>query len=180
MIRFIRNSLKLRTFNYKNSSISNSLRVAPFLTGPPVSSLPLWRMTSEESLLTPWTHSQSQCQSYFTTGGLSPISSSLRRTPWDLAHILFSQLNTCGNSSYITSFLTRGWVCHLRFLLAIVSEFILGSESSGTRDHILVRFEISLFIASYESQGDPSPTPHGKNSFTTKLGLFYNFKAARI
>jgi hypothetical protein len=55
----------------------------------------------------------------------------------------FSQLNTCGHSPYITSHLTRAWICHLQLLLALASAFILGSELRG----------ISLFVASYDSQG---------------------------
>jgi hypothetical protein len=50
----------------------------------------------------------------------------------------FSQLNTCGHSPYITTFLTRGWVCHLQLLLVLAIAFILGSEYRGTRDHILL------------------------------------------
>jgi hypothetical protein len=34
--------------------------------------------------------------------------------------------------------LTREWVCALKLLLALASEFIIGSESRGTRDHILL------------------------------------------
>jgi hypothetical protein len=34
--------------------------------------------------------------------------------------------------------LTRGWVCRLQLLLALASPVILGSESRGTRDHILL------------------------------------------
>jgi hypothetical protein len=34
----------------------------------------------------------------------------------------------------IISSLTRGWVCNLQLLLAFANEFILGSESRGTRD----------------------------------------------
>jgi hypothetical protein len=52
--------------------------------------------------------------------------------------IFFPQMNTCGHSPYITSSLTRGWVCHLQLLLDLVSAFILGCESHGTRDHILL------------------------------------------
>jgi hypothetical protein len=51
---------------------------------------------------------------------------------------LFSQLNTCGHSPYVTSSVMRGWVCNLQLLLALASAFILGSESRGTRDHILL------------------------------------------
>jgi hypothetical protein len=82
---------------------------------------------------------QSQSQSYFTTGGLLPISSSWHRAPWDSRPEFISpHFNTCGHSPYITSSLTRGWVCHLQLLLALASAFILGSESRGTREHILL------------------------------------------
>jgi hypothetical protein len=53
-------------------------------------------------------------------------------------HIFFSQMNTCSHSPYITSSLTKGWIYHLQLLLALASAFILGSESRGTRDHILL------------------------------------------
>jgi hypothetical protein len=69
---------------------------------------------------------QNKSQSYFTTGGLPPISSSWRRVPWNsLPEFFFSQLNTCGHSP-CTSSLTRGCVCHLQLLLAFASAFILG------------------------------------------------------
>jgi hypothetical protein len=97
-------------------------------------------MTTEDSLhfRSPSDLSQSQSQSYFTTGGLPPISSFLRRATWDSRVEFFSQLNTCSHSPYITSSLTRGRVCHLQLLLALVSAFILGSEARGTREHILL------------------------------------------
>jgi hypothetical protein len=50
----------------------------------------------------------------------------------------FFQLNTCSHSPYITSSLTRGWVCHLQLLLALASEVTLRSESRRTHDHILL------------------------------------------
>jgi hypothetical protein len=37
------------------------------------------------------------------------------------------QLNTCGYSPYVTSSLTRGWVCRLQLLLVLASEVILVS-----------------------------------------------------
>jgi hypothetical protein len=84
---------------------------------------------------------QSQSQNYFTTGGLPPISSS-------------SQLNTCGRSPYIASSLTRGWIYRLQLLLVLASSFILGSESRGTRDHILLsQIRDFPFVASNDSQG---------------------------
>jgi hypothetical protein len=44
-------------------------------------------------------------------------------------------------------------VCRLQLLLGLVSAVILGSQSRGTRDHIYcLRFEASLFVASYDSQ----------------------------
>jgi hypothetical protein len=48
------------------------------------------------------------------------------------------QLNTCGYSPYITSSLTRGFVCRLQLLLVLASAVILRSESHGTHDHILL------------------------------------------
>jgi hypothetical protein len=48
------------------------------------------------------------------------------------------QLNICGYSPYVTSSLTRGWVCRLQLLLVLASVVILRSESHGTHDHILL------------------------------------------
>jgi hypothetical protein len=48
------------------------------------------------------------------------------------------QLNTCGYSSYVTSPLMRGWVCHLQLLLVLASAVILSSESRGTHNHVLL------------------------------------------
>jgi hypothetical protein len=48
------------------------------------------------------------------------------------------QLNVCGYSPYVTSSLTRGYVCRLRLLLVLASVVIFGSESRGTRDHNLL------------------------------------------
>jgi hypothetical protein len=50
----------------------------------------------------------------------------------------FSQLNTYGHNPYVTSSLTRRWVCRLQLLLALVSADILMSESRGSHDHILL------------------------------------------
>jgi hypothetical protein len=40
---------------------------------------------------------------------------------------------SCGAPS-----LMRGWICRLKLLLALASAVILGSESHGTHDHILL------------------------------------------
>jgi hypothetical protein len=71
-------------------------------------------------------------------------------------NIFFSQFNTCGHNPYmsITSTLMRGWVCHLQFLLALTSAFILGSESRGTQTILYcLRFETILFVTSCDLQG---------------------------
>jgi hypothetical protein len=47
------------------------------------------------------------------------------------------QLNTCSYSPYVTSSLTRGWVCRLQLLLIHASAVLLRVESRGTQDHIL-------------------------------------------
>jgi hypothetical protein len=78
----------------------------------------------------------SQSQSYFTIGGLPPISSSWRQTPSD-SRPAFFQLNTCGHNPYVTSTLTRGWVYRLQLLLVLASAVILMSESRGTHDILL-------------------------------------------
>jgi hypothetical protein len=48
------------------------------------------------------------------------------------------QLSTCSYSPYVTSSLTRGWVCRLQLLLVLASAVILRSKSRGTHDHILL------------------------------------------
>jgi hypothetical protein len=50
--------------------------------------------------------------------------------------------------------MTRGQVCLLHMMLALASLVCLWPESLGTRDHnLLSRFETSLFVASYDTQG---------------------------
>jgi hypothetical protein len=71
---------------------------------------------------------------------------------FDQISITVRELRVCWCAAL---FLTRGRVCRLQLLLVFASAFILGSESRGTRDHIIywLRFETSLFVASYDSQG---------------------------
>jgi hypothetical protein len=47
-------------------------------------------------------------------------------------------LDTCGYSPYVTSSLTRGWVCRLHLLLVSASAVILRFEFRGTHDQILL------------------------------------------
>jgi hypothetical protein len=54
----------------------------------------------------------SQSQSYFTTVGLLPISSSWCQVPCDSSWAeTFLQLISWGHSPYVTSSLTRRWIC---------------------------------------------------------------------
>jgi hypothetical protein len=91
-----------------------------------------WLINESENRL------KTQSQNYFTTGGLPPISSSWWQAPWDPRPVIFFQLNTCGYSPYVTSSLTRKWVCRLQLLLALASAVIHGFYSRGTLDHILL------------------------------------------
>jgi hypothetical protein len=100
-------------------TINDSLRLAPFLTGLRMSSLPLGRMPNEESLLTYWTlfcHSQS----HIATDGQS-VCPSWRRAPagaHDQIFLLVWKLLSCpcGAPS-----LTRGRVCRLSVMVGSIS-----------------------------------------------------------
>jgi hypothetical protein len=67
----------------------------------------------------------------------------------------FLQMITCGYSPYVTSSLTRGWVCRLQLLLALARAVIFRSESRGTHNHILlfnyneVKVRVILRLAVY-------------------------------
>jgi hypothetical protein len=49
--------------------------------------------------------------------------------PWDSRPVIFFQLNTCGYSPYVTSSVTRAWVCHLQLLLVPASTQSFSSPS---------------------------------------------------
>jgi hypothetical protein len=87
--------------------------------------LELYRTQSESKLLYYWR---------FTVNQSVLATSPFRLTT---SNFLF-QTSTCGHSPYVTSFLTRAWVCHLELLLALASALILRSESGRTHDHILL------------------------------------------
>jgi hypothetical protein len=70
----------------------------------------------------------------FTSNQFILATSSLRLTTSNF----FFQLNICGQSTYVTFSLTRGWVCRLQLLLVLASAVILRSESRRTHDHILL------------------------------------------
>jgi hypothetical protein len=69
----------------------------------------------------------------FTANQLVLATSPLRLTTSN-----FFQLNTCGHSPYLTSSLTRGWVCSLQFMLVLASAVICRSEYRRILDHILL------------------------------------------
>jgi hypothetical protein len=90
---------------------------------PPTTRREIFEPTSTRTL--PWLQSQSQSQDYFMSDGLPPISSSWRQAPGDSRPvILFVQVNTCGHSPYVTSSLTRGFVCLLWICLAFRQVYI--------------------------------------------------------
>jgi hypothetical protein len=109
---------------------------------------------SESDLLHDWR---------FTANQFVSAKSSLRLTTSNF----FLQLNTCGYNPYVTSSLTRGWVCRLQLLLILASAVILTSESCWTHDHILLsqirdspnlEGQVPVFISPQE-QGDPVIPP---------------------
>jgi hypothetical protein len=81
-------------------------------------------------------------QSYITTDSQSASPSWGVRRPsgtrdqfFFLLEIFFRQLRVC---YFVTPSLTRGRVCNLLLLLVLASAAPIGSESWGTRDHILL------------------------------------------
>jgi hypothetical protein len=72
------------------------------------------------------------------------------------ATIFILQLNTCGYSPYVTSSMTREWVCRLQLLLVLASAVIHRSESRGTNYHSVLsqirdspnlEGQVSLFVS---------------------------------
>jgi hypothetical protein len=101
--------------------------------------------------------SKSQSQSYIATAGRS-ISKSWCRAPsgtHDQIFIVVWQLRSCfcGAPS-----LTRGRVCLLYMLLVLASAVFLGSESLGSRDHILLS---QFWDFPFCRRRYSTPTPHG-------------------
>jgi hypothetical protein len=82
-------------------------------------------LLSESDLLCDWR---------FTANQFVLATSPLRLT----TNNFFSKLNPCGHSPYVTSSLTRRWVCRLQLLLVLASTVILGSMFRVTHDHILL------------------------------------------
>jgi hypothetical protein len=121
-------------------TINDRLRLAPFLTGPWMSTA-----TNDERRTT----NDERRISAHTKNSLISLSLMLRQTisrpvclgikhpagAYDQICITVRLLRVCWCGALS---LTRGQVCRLQLLLALASAFILGSESRGTRDHILL------------------------------------------
>jgi hypothetical protein len=79
-------------------------------------------------------------KSYFMIGGLPPITSSWRQAPWDSRPELFFQLNTCGNSPYVTplwredGFVSYEYAWPYNMLLKF---FILHCKQHYTTSHVV-------------------------------------------
>jgi hypothetical protein len=105
---------RLAAVSYQPPSLLFTDRLSTYCSSKSESELPYdWRYTSNQFVL--------------TTRPLRPTTSNS-----------FLQLNTCGQSPYVTSSLTRGWICRLQLLLDFASSVILRFESRGTHDHILL------------------------------------------
>jgi hypothetical protein len=110
---------------------------------------------------------ESQNQSYFTTGSLSPISSSWQQAPWESRPvILFSNWTLAIPVPIKHPTLTRWQICRLQFLLVLASAVILTSESRGTHNHILLsqtrdspnlECQVPVFISSRRRVSISSP-----------------------
>jgi hypothetical protein len=73
-------------------------------------------------------------QSYVTTTVSRPVCPGIK-PPYDHICIIVRQLRVCWCGALS---LTRGRICLLKLLLVPASAVILGSESRGTRDHIVL------------------------------------------
>jgi hypothetical protein len=125
--------------------------------------------------------------SYVTTDGQSASLSWYKAPIWGLRPDIFSVRNT----EYVWKLrswfrgapsLTRGRVCFLYVPLALASAVFLGPSPLGLATVVYcLRFETSLFVASYDSQGHGGgirPRLHtGVPSAVLKWTLLYNLFA---
>jgi hypothetical protein len=83
-----------------------------------------------------------------------PVYLGLKHPPGAYDHIFITvgQLRICWCGAL---YFPRERVCHLQLLLALASAVILGCESRGTHDHILLSQipDFPYFVAAYDSQG---------------------------
>jgi hypothetical protein len=90
-------------------------------------------------------------QSYFTTGGLQPISLFWHQAPWSKQPEFPPppQLNPCGHSPYVTSSLTRRWVCLSWIGLAFLSSVCIAHTACYWK------FLLLHYIHTYKSSISP-------------------------
>jgi hypothetical protein len=139
------------------SSLHSLIPFLPLFSPLPTSETPSILLTSNVNYLS---CDSSQSQSYFTTGGLPSISSSWHQVPWDSLPEISEPLRSLPLCNILSD---GGWVCRLQLLLALASAAILGSDSRGTHDHILL----------YQFGGSPNmedqvPPGTGWPSFTPR------------
>jgi hypothetical protein len=83
-----------------------------------------------------------------------PVSLGIKHpsAAYDQIFVIVRQLRVCLYGAFS---LTGGRACRLILLLVLASEVIFWTEFRGTRDHIFfcLKFETSLSVASYDSQG---------------------------
>jgi hypothetical protein len=93
---------------------------------------------------------------------------------YDQIFVTVRQLQVCSCGALS---LTRGRVCRLQLLLALASTVILGSESRGTRDHILLSqirdfpFRRLLRLAGLRWRHS-TPPPHGDAFLSLHIDYF--------
>jgi hypothetical protein len=134
MIGFIRTSLQLQSFMIAHNQWLITTRSSLYRTTSVFSSTATGRTTNQCSH-THWTPSEF---SYESTLTLRPtVSLGIKHPSGANDQILITarQLRFCWCRALS---LTRGRVCLLQLLLAFASAVILGSESRGIRDHILL------------------------------------------
>jgi hypothetical protein len=112
-----------------------------------------------------WMNPSESDDSYVTTDGQS-VSLAWNKAPtWGLQPYFFTVRHLLVCWCEVLS-LMRGWVCRLQLLLALASAVILGSESRGTRDYILLSqiwdfpFRLLLRLAGLRWRYSTTPT-HG-------------------
>jgi hypothetical protein len=119
-------------------------------------------------------------QFVLATGSLRPTTSNF-----------ILQLNTCGYSSYVTSSLTRGWVCRLKLLLSSPAQSYSGPSPAGLMTtfyclrypfffsciYVLIAMFTSVLVDAVPGVPKRSPPPLYKLKIKKKYAFKYPNKA---